>query len=649
MITLLDTSITISKLAWSKNQVWYELQADANFATYDNYFVEVQISFSGDTYIFKQAQSPDTSGNLLFEIDGILESMIQKKLFENHNNLPTYNQIQPSLTEQPYNFLINFQEFIEGVASSAINETFLSFSAGLDADDFSYEKQAEWLFSKLKFLTSTALEKPMHPDIIDFLYFYNVYTLVPTIDVNVRLMYDDGTNNNYVAFPNFATDNKIAIIPTGFEALDIYANQVLGKRLIAFVVWISQSGNANLRISEVIKYKITPQPELEKRAFLFGNSLGGYETFFCNGNIQEQIASKKTVLKRLYGKTFRLLDGESFAGEQEGKRKLTAATGWLSNGFADALQDAAISKEIWEITDKGFLPIIIDNIQAVYYEKNNELIGYVFSGNYAHEVNLYTKDLDRETFGLPIAPPPPPPMIASGLKFDGQKHWLNLGNQLNTLPTMPLDPVSFMFTFVPLEFNDNYLLSMHDVVSPILKSWRISYGSSIINFGLWTDPNIVCLFFINYNFTIGQKYHVAFCKRANLTAYITINGQEFEAFVIPFNFTITDNTQAYTNSQIGSLIYDDYSNYSNHIVFDAKIYSNILPAAAIVADYMSEGEIAYMINLFAWYRFIEKTGLSIKDYSGNNRNGTMQSYDPAEYSFGLLNHHVDKNSNPITS
>jgi len=636
MITLLGSSVNTSKLAWSKNKVWYELQAATNFATYDNYFVEVQVNLVGDSYVFKQAQSPTSSGILLFEIDGILESMTQKKLFENQSHLPTFSQNSPSLTAQPFKFTVQFQEFIEGVSSGLLSETVLSLSAGLDADDFSYEKQYKWLFTDYKFLTSTALEKPASPDVPDFLYFYNVRLDVPTIDVHVLLHYTDGTTSDFVAYRTFATNEKVSCIPTGVAALAIFANQLGGKTVVSYSVWVSKAADATFRISEVLTYTLIDQPELEKRQFLFGNSLGGYETFFCTGAIQEELTSKKTVLKRVYGKNFRLLDGENFMGEQAGKRKLTAATGWLGAGFADALQDAAISKEIWEITDKGFLPLTIESIQAVYSEKNNELLGYVFSGTYAYDVDLYTKDLNRATFGLPTPPPPPPPPPnAKGLSFK----------------TTNFGRVIF--------YNKPYYASW-TLVFIVKKVNTVSQVSPNFGFStLMTDGSLS-------NFLAMTEDGISLCWVQSLASKPMVNGTDIfivfrydgtfltgivdEVSGAPFQ---TVNPLSYGTQTIGTYMYGNPGFQLTQIIRDLKIFNRALAQTELDSLYTNRASYGGVLpsavpNFVSHYKFDDKQGTVLKDYI-SGFDGFLTNYFGYETSFGADNCWKYEDDTPVTS
>lgn len=280
--------------------------------------------------------------------------------------------------------------------------------------------------------------------------------------------------------------------------------------------------------------------------------------------------------------------------------------------------------------------------------------------NYA-DYNSYTfKGTATETVGMTknigiIATPPPEPtpiILASGLRFNQNSQYLSIGNQLNSLPTQPNSPLSFCFLFRPLGFpeNGNILLSTQDTANTILKGYRFVYDATSVGITLWTNGGSVINFLVNYNFNIGTNYHVVFCKRANLTAYFSINGQIYEAIItLAGGFDITDNTQAYTNSTIGAILYQPaYSFYSHQIIYDAKIYSRTLLNSEINDDYIKNGDILLKpANLFLWYRFNEKTGTVINDSSTNNRHATMINYELQQYNLGIDNYHVNENGNPI--
>lgn len=423
MLSSLSSSITTSKIAWASNKIWFECNADTSWQTAQRYYVLVELYMNGSgTANFSVPITPSSAGKLYIELDGAIKALMTKDIFDKDNQLPSFNQSAIRNTDQPYNFTVRFKEYTNGVFTSTLNRSFKAIDAGLDYDDFTYQKQYEWLFVNRKFFSSQADDKPTSIDVPEYLYFYNSYVTVTAIDVRVRLYYTDGTDSDFTAFTNHTTNGKTCVIPVSYEKLNIAANADAGKMVYKYRVWITKAGDATYRISEPFSFLLSDQPCLEKRVFLFYNSLGGYETFFTNAALQETIESKKNAGNRLYGKNYRVRDGQFFVTERQGTRKKKAATGWLPKDFSESLQDAAISPQVWEIRDGKYIPIIIDNLTAMYYEKNNELLGYIFDYRDAYDVDLYTKDIVRPADGLPVPPAEPTYIESYSLYARGENY-----------------------------------------------------------------------------------------------------------------------------------------------------------------------------------------------------------------------------------
>lgn len=407
MLTALQSSIDTSRLAWAGNKIWFEMTADTAWAD-SRYYVLCKLYMGADVApAFTMPTTPAPNGKIFVELQGAVSAIMRQDIFSKDNQLPTFGQIAPRKTDQPYSFRVDFEEYTDGVLTHTISRNFRAIDAGLDYDDFSYQKQRDWLYVNRKFFTSTADDKPTVPGLPEYIYFFCSYISVAQVDVVVRLYLTDDSEYDYIAFSGFSHDGKTIVIPTGTDALGIEANTPTGKTVYKYRVWLTKAGDDTYRVSEPFSYTLAAQGYLEKRVFLFKNSLGGYETFYADMAISEQIVSKKLIAERVYGKDYRVRDGQYFTAAREGTRSLSAATSWLPKDFADTLQDAAISPEMWEIIGGQYVPFIVESLTAFYYEKNNELRGYVFSGRYAYEVDLYTKDIARPADGLPVPPAEP--------------------------------------------------------------------------------------------------------------------------------------------------------------------------------------------------------------------------------------------------
>ena len=634
MITIANSSINFSLFLWAKNKIWYHIQSDVLWATFDSYFVEIAITYLG-LPTFKQEQSPSQGGSIYFDVQKAVASLIEYQ-FSYSMELPVPEQtiITPNAL---YNFDISFTEYQNGVATSTINSSFKAILAGLDNDNFTYQLQNKWIFEDWKFLTSSPT-KPASPDVPDFLRHFNTYNTVTNIDINVRLLYDDGTSNDFVAYTNYATDQKFYTIPTGYQALNIAINLLPNKTLRFFAVWVSKTGDKTYRLSEVMTYEMFSQPELEKKAFLFRNSLGAYETFFCTGQILEQIQSKKTALKKLYPSGvvgYQYTFDNDFVNEQNGKRTLTVATGWLSKDFAESLQEAAISQKVWLIDNdvvQGLTPVIIENISSVYYEKNNELIGYIFTASYAYDIDLYTKDIVRETYGLPLAPPQP--LSAEGF-------WINESQGLNLRNTFinPSGIYNSAYTTVSIFFKNSM-------------SFDTGFEWFAADYVIYLDP-IADMRFRTYDSLNGffAYYPLTGSPNPNIvpnTMYPVLvtrdNGVE-KLYLNNFLLGTTNRGVTYKKGDRFNL-----GRYRNDFdVFDFKFYERVLTPTEIT-DIFNSGGVISPVGATCNVPFTESFGSNFNDISNNPLNLDFiipNTFDQSLVALGVNNHHIDINSNPI--
>jgi hypothetical protein len=243
-------------------------------------------------------------------------------------------------------------------------------------------------------------------------------------------------------------------------------------------------------------------------------------------------------------------------------------------------------------------------------------------------------------------------LIGNGLLYDGVNDFVNLGSGLNSVPTTPISPISFYFSFTPKAFsvNNNYILSAQDTSSITLRSYRIVYAASFIDVQLFSGNSRLLDLYINVNLSINVLYNVSFIARGDGTGYFNVNGQVTEA--IPLysgGFTLADNTQAYTNWQLGSVVYlPNYAYYANHIIYDLKIVNKALSTGEATQLYESFGTnlTGLTSNIVANYDFNQKQGNTLIDKSTNNLNGTLTNF--ANTSLGVNNSWVNSLGGSIT-
>ena len=120
-------------------------------------------------------------------------------------------------------------------------------------------------------------------------------------------------------------------------------------------------------------------------------------------------------------------------------------------------------------------------------------------------------------------------------------------------------------------------------------------------------------------FSFNTIYHITFTKSGNyvysyLNGVIKQNQQELHSTYI------TSTTPIYLGSG-GSI-----TNYSFLTIYDIKIYNRVLTDVEILRMYLTMNQMRSDNGLMLDYRFDQKSGTVLKDYSTNGYNGTLTNF-----------------------
>jgi|GEM_PF-5060899 len=367
-------------IAWAWNKVYLSLQS--NDYAYDKYYAVIELhrsnsSFTPQELIIKRSRSVDDQGNVEFEIQDHLNAFCEPEPPRFTSNL-----IYQTVTEHYFTLII--YEIIndaDPVLQQQVN--FLSIPSGFERPGFSYASQASFINTG-KFLTSQPDPKFTTHDVPEFLSYF--LTVDGTVRLKVRIHYTDGSNTDYQAY-SASFIKGIVTVRSGYSNLQIADNKEAGKTVLGWSIWLADG--SDVVISEFFKYHLIEQLTLEKMSFLYQNSLGGYDTLIANGDFNKLVNSSKGFALSKEG-VFRKgisTDIQSFLGGN-------ANTGWLELDEPEALHDFVHSQEILILSKGEFTPVEVDNLEFIYYEKNNELIGLTFA---------FREAFVRESFGRFVA------------------------------------------------------------------------------------------------------------------------------------------------------------------------------------------------------------------------------------------------------
>jgi hypothetical protein len=168
-----------------------------------------------------------------------------------------------------------------------------------------------------------------------------------------------------------------------------------------------------------------------------------------------------------------------------------------------------------------------------------------------------------------------------------------------------------------------------------------------VRFSLYSSTNSTCdVLNCTFTFTIGKLYNIVITKNStygsispynlyinNILQTITYSSSG-NGFSNSLNASsITDNgvTGLYIAEHIATIV-DNFATDGNIYMIDLKKYNVEFTAAKIDVLYRSRGgsPIAYRSDLVLDWRFDERNGKSITDYSGNGLTGTLTNYTDVE-------------------
>lgn len=387
--TITEKSWDAADFAWSRNKVSISTYSN-NYASLDSFQVKLVLGIPNGgvpvvTEIISRTKAPDASGNAIFEIQDNL-------LAYQEVNPPTFKPNDLADSELTYEFGYQLARVEDGVEQAAFaSGTFKCLPSGLTRALESAANQKAFTDAR-RFLSTQPDPKLTSHDVDEFLYFAGFLSSASSFSLRVQIKYTDFTLSGiYTAFSGHTNSGKLVVAPTSYEALDIETNAT--KAVLGWSVWLINESNA--RVSEVFNYELIEQPVLEKKGFLFRNSLGGYDTLVCTGALSSTLASSKEL-------------NNTQAGTYE-KQKITDTTsrksGQAATGFIcsspEQLFEFVLSDDYYLQEADEYEPVVISSIEYLYSEKDNELIGLQFEYAHAFEKRLHTDLPTRDTQQAP--------------------------------------------------------------------------------------------------------------------------------------------------------------------------------------------------------------------------------------------------------
>ncbi|WP_138993969.1 DUF5977 domain-containing protein [Larkinella sp. C7] len=230
--------------------------------------------------------------------------------------------------------------------------------AGIDEINFAEYK--DHFFTKFvgegkRFLTWASNDKRVHVDQPEFLYWLTNGSPIPTqLNLRCRVEFADQTNELFTAAKlDTVSAMTVYSLAVGYKALGLEEkeNQVIGWR-----VWLEDQ--AGTRLTEIRSYWLDQDYRRQVRFILFANSLGGFDTLYLTGRGEESVKVVRSISDRYPDYSYLPSYAETVINATTGERQLTVSTGWLTKESREYLQELLLSKEVYYVSERAFLPLI---------------------------------------------------------------------------------------------------------------------------------------------------------------------------------------------------------------------------------------------------------------------------------------------------
>jgi hypothetical protein len=228
----------------------------------------------------------------------------------------------------------------------------------------------------------------------EYMLFLPIYASVAstiTCDIKGTIKYTDGTSSNVYYITGYVFSKLTQyLIPCGYTQLNV-GNFNTAKTVLSWTVEVVDGSNTFPNIKR--EYTLEPKcNESRSKYFLFGNSLGGFDTLRTTTNYTVGIKVEKEIFQSLLGLDYTSKAGEFSTYNINASKRIQTNTGWLTLEEIKWLHDFIVSDEVYEMIEGKFLPInpLLQSVQL--YTNEERLYSLSFEYEYRFNANSFAQE-----------------------------------------------------------------------------------------------------------------------------------------------------------------------------------------------------------------------------------------------------------------
>lgn len=337
----------------------------------DNHKVLCQVIFEDERYsldwekIVELDTIIDADGIASFQVQHILDKEIENALPS--PSIPTFNDATAQIADNVRRYFLRYREDYDGISPIEWFQLgpYSAMNGGIAQNLFAQYNIFDNLDAGNSILSYQPDGKHVSTDQPEWLPWYNVNDA--DVNVFIRVRFYDDTNaapqhtENYSAAAIAAKIYETVLFPVGLAQMDTSS--------VGFDIWKYDvqvldfdeydAGNPDVFYSQVRTYYVDHAEYREKRYLMYLNGFGVPQTVRCIGDYSDDLEVSREESRKILTPDYAGKETLTIQYTETFEKFFTYRTGYMRRLEIDALQEALIYNNLYEVYEEGFIPLYL--------------------------------------------------------------------------------------------------------------------------------------------------------------------------------------------------------------------------------------------------------------------------------------------------
>lgn len=330
----------------TKNPVGHQLSTDPSWATYDDYYVNIQVDWEPDYR------------------SGTFETLVTLKTRPGDDNLITVDlakRLDALLKADPPNpslaggaictrlikrYQVYYKEYKDGVLIETKTQG-IKYVVRAGMPVRTGQQLFWWILTDKKALTNAPRTREVTVNFPGWIYFA-IPVSATSVILKADIVFDDDTTTTISLFTlNGVAQWDVVYFPAGFQQTGMHTQ---AKQVKSYSLYLTNASGGAV-ISDVHTYNLRRRGSSIDRYYVFENSLGGFDTLHTTGEATYKLPTTKLRARKFVSPFFGRLDQTTEVYEVETTGTVEQEIGFKSKAEQYWLRDIFLSRWAYRVGD----------------------------------------------------------------------------------------------------------------------------------------------------------------------------------------------------------------------------------------------------------------------------------------------------------